>query len=593
MIQPSSLPPRHVWSYIITHLKPFRSAIFVMFWVACFWAVDLSLRPYLLKIILNLLTTGAANSVFEDLTIPVAIYLSMYFVMTSSFRLYGYFVELKMIPRLRQRIADHALNLLLDKSHTYYQNNFSGSLTNKVNDLTRSVPDIIQIVIDRFFSHLLALFVAIGALWMVDVRFAVFMLIWAGVFTSVATIISKRLTTLSDDWSERGSHITGRITDVLSNILSVRLFTAKEQEKQNLHETFEGAVQAEQKLQWSYFWMWFFYGYSFFILQILNFYFLMKGRQEGWITVGDFALVLVINLSIIDFMWQVAREFSEFSKLYGQITQALRAILAETEVQDKPNATELIIKQGEIQFSNVRFHYQRAEPLFQKKSVTIKAGQKVGLVGYSGGGKSTFVNLILRLYDITDGQILIDGQDIRTVTQESLRQHIAMIPQDPFLFHRTLMENIRYGRRSASDAEVIESAKRAHAHEFINNLPDGYQSMVGERGVKLSGGQRQRIAIARAILKNAPILILDEATSQLDSLTESEIQASLWELMQDKTTIVIAHRLSTLLHMDRILVFDQGKIIEDGPHAALIEKGGLFKTLWNAQVGGFLPDHKP
>jgi ATP-binding cassette subfamily B protein len=232
------------------------------------------------------------------------------------------------------------------------------------------------------------------------------------------------------------------------------------------------------------------------------------------------------------------------------------------------------------------------------------------LVGYSGGGKSTFVNLILRLYDITDGAILIDGQDIRDVTQDSLRASIAMIPQDPSLFHRSLMDNIRYGRIDATDEEVISAAKKAHAHEFIEKLSQGYDSLVGERGVKLSGGQRQRISIARAILKNAPILILDEATSQLDSVTESIIQESLWELMNSrfetslsavalrakgdgeggKTVLVIAHRLSTLLHMDRIIVFDQGVIMEDGTHAELLANNGLYRNLWDAQVGGFLGD---
>jgi len=198
--------------------------------------------------------------------------------------------------------------------------------------------------------------------------------------------------------------------------------------------------------------------------------------------------------------------------------------------------------------------------------------------------------LILRLYDVTNGSIIIDGQDIRDVSQDSLHKNIAMIPQDPSLFHRSLMDNIRYGRIDATDEEVIEAAKKAHAHEFIKMLPQGYDSLVGERGVKLSGGQRQRIAISRAILKDAPILILDEATSQLDSVTESLIQDSLWELMQDKTTIVIAHRLSTLLHMNRVLVFDQGKIVEEGSPDELLAKGGLYKKLWDAQVGGFLGD---
>lgn len=245
-----------------------------------------------------------------------------------------------------------------------------------------------------------------------------------------------------------------------------------------------------------------------------------------------------------------------------------------------------------IEFDNVSFGYNDNSYLFKHKCLTIDSGQKVGLVGYSGSGKSTFVNLILRLYDIQSGEILIDGQNISDVTQDSLRSNIGMIPQDPSLFHRSLMENIRYGKIGASDEEVILAAKRAHAHEFIMNTEHGYDSLVGERGIKLSGGQRQRIAIARAILKDAPILILDEATSSLDSVTESAIQESLNKLMQNKTTVVIAHRLSTLIKMDRILVFDKGKIIQDGTHTKLLAEDSLYKTLWNAQIGGFIGDKK-
>jgi ATP-binding cassette subfamily B protein len=270
----------------------------------------------------------------------------------------------------------------------------------------------------------------------------------------------------------------------------------------------------------------------------------------------------------------------------------LNAVLNTSETKDIPGATKLIVSNGRICFDNVHFKYANAAHLFEYKSVVIESGQKVGLVGYSGGGKTTFVNLILRLHDVDAGIISIDNQNINAVTQDSLHKAIGMIPQDPSLFHRTLMENIRYGNINATDKEVIEAAIKAHAHEFISKLMDGYQSPVGERGVKLSGGQRQRIAIARAILKNAPILILDEATSQLDSVTENLIQESLTELMQNKTTIVIAHRLSTLLNMDRILVFDQGQIVEDGAHRELISKNGLYKILWDAQVGGFLPDKK-
>ena len=338
-----------------------------------------------------------------------------------------------------------------------------------------------------------------------------------------------------------------------------------------------------------HFYLWLILGSSFVIVMVINFYYLITGYNSGSITVGDFALVTTITVALVDRLWELAHNFTQFSKNFGRITQGLRDILVVPEIQDKQDASNLIVSRGEIKFQNVMFNYKDTSALFEDKSIIIPSGQKVGLVGYSGSGKSTFVNLILRMYDINSGQILIDDQNIAEVTQDSLRGNIGMIPQDPTLFHRTLMDNIRYGKIDATDEEVIEAAKKAHAHAFITALPLGYQALVGERGVKLSGGQRQRIAIARAILKNAPILMLDEATSQLDSVTEVDIQDSLWHLMQGKTTLVIAHRLSTLLHMDRIIVFDRGKIMEDGTHKELIKKGGLYKTLWDAQVGGFLP----
>ena len=583
---------RQVWSYIFTTIKPFSLSILSMFLAVFAYSMSVTLNPYLLKVILNRVAQGSSNTIFSYLAAPIAAYLGICFLLIVTYRLYNYLVSIEMIPRMREKIARHCFELLLNKNYSYFQNNFSGSLTSKINDLTSSVPDFIQVVIDRLFRHILTIGIATVVLWQVNIRFALFMLVSNIVGISVVLLRRKTLTYLGDNWSEFGSIITGKIVDVLSNILSVRLFTARNVEKQSLTQTLRGAVNAEQKMQWAYLWVWLWYSVCAVILQVLNFYFLCKGRQEGWITVGDFALVLSINFSILEFMWFIAEDIARFSTLYGCITQALRAILEKPEIEDKRGARELLVSQGNITFQDVTFQYKGTESLFQHKTVTIEAGQKVGLVGYSGGGKSTFVNLILRLYEVTDGHIFIDGQDIREVTQDSLRNNIAMIPQDPSLFHRSLMDNIRYGRINATDQEAIEAAKKAHADEFIAKLPSGYDSLVGERGVKLSGGQRQRIAIARAILKNAPILILDEATSQLDSVTESYIQESLWELMQNKTTIVIAHRLSTLLHMDRILVFDQGKIVEDGTHSELLALGGLYKTLWDAQVGGFLPDKK-
>jgi ATP-binding cassette subfamily B protein len=289
-------------------------------------------------------------------------------------------------------------------------------------------------------------------------------------------------------------------------------------------------------------------------------------------------------------LWYLASQFVTFAEELGKCKQALTIISALHDIRDEPNAQALEVTKGDIEFDDVTFHYDEGAHLFNNKNVLIQSGQKVGLVGLSGSGKSTFVNLILRLFDVESGKIRIDGQDIRKVTQESLREHIAMIPQDVSLFHRTLLENIRYGRTDATDEEVIQASKQAHCHEFISQLTEGYNALVGERGIKLSGGQRQRIAIARALLKNAPILILDEATSALDSLTEKLIQDSLHTLMQGRTTIVIAHRLSTLSEMDRILVFDNGQIVEDGTHADLIRAKGHYSRMWAMQAGGFLPE---
>lgn len=287
------------------------------------------------------------------------------------------------------------------------------------------------------------------------------------------------------------------MVDTFSNIISVRLFANKAWEKLSFQSSYSEAVKAEQKFQWLSMSTFALYGCLFLVMQILNLYFLIKGRQQGIMTVGDFAFVMTVNITIGNSLWIIGQDFSQFSKSWGKITQALRATTSIPDIKDEPNATTLIAHEGKIIFEKVHFHYKDSEPIFHNKSITIHPGQKVGIVGYSGAGKSTFVNLILRLYDVTFGRILIDGQDIRYVTQDSLHENIVMIPQDPSLFHRTLKENIRYGNINASDDEVIEAAKHAHAHEFIEELPQGYNSLVGERGVKLSGGQRQHIAIAR------------------------------------------------------------------------------------------------
>ena len=561
------------------------------FIIGLFWAIDLSLRPYILKIILDKIPGLTPDTVIQELSIPAIFYVSMSLLIITVSR-FSDFIWLKLNPPLKRHVGDTLMKRMMGHSQTLFQDHFAGNLANKINDVMDGIPSLLKLSINHFFTLFLALLIAIFTVWTINYKFSVLLALWLIIFIVSSLFFAIRAKKLCTKSAEVRSTVIGQIVDILSNITSVHLFSAKKAESKKFRIHLDEYVVVVQRRDWLFLIMFAFQGLSFVIYQAIGFILLIRGFKDGTVSAGDFVLLLTLNIMIIDSLFYLSIDMLNFSGYVGHITQGLRVALAPFEIKDRLNAETLRVTKGEITFDKVTFHYKGTKPLFKNLSVVIDAGQKVGLVGYSGSGKTTFVNLILRLYDITAGNIIIDGHVIQNVTQRSLRASIGMVPQEPSLFHRTLMENIRYGRAGATDQEIIEAAKPARAHDFIEKQPSGYESLVGERGIKLSGGQRQRIAIARAILKNAPILILDEATSQLDSVTEHDIQESLWDLMQDKTTMVIAHRLSTLLRMDRILVFDQGNIVEDGTHDELLAHKGLYKTLWDAQVGGFLPDKK-
>ncbi|MBA3536013.1 MAG: ABC transporter ATP-binding protein [Tatlockia sp.] len=581
----------NLWSFIWHFLKPYKSGVFAFIAIATlagFWS---PFNSILIKLMINTLVSSPADPA-SALAWP-AILLVMNFIVFDNFtwRAIGY-LNYKYEPLIKNQIISRTFEEVLGSSQQFFHDSLSGRISNQINTLADNIERILHRITADFIRGASLLVIAFISMYMVNPTFFYTLALWFLTFSSFSISMSKYLVYLSDNHTESESMTAGEMVDSISNASNVRIFSRRFYEVSRLENSLHLIKEKFQKKELFLVMLHSVQGLLIAIMLGFMVYFLIHLYGRHLISVGDFALILGLGMEVAHISWYTMSQIDEFNQAVGKCKQSLSSLIVPQELSDKEDAADLDLCKGEIVFSKVKFNYQGTETLFQNKSVRIEAGQKVGLVGYSGSGKSTFVNLILRLYDVNAGQILIDGQDIRSLKQDSLRANITMIPQEPSLFHRSLMENIRYGRIEASDEEVIDAARKSHAHEFINKLPLSYDSPVGERGIKLSGGQRQRIAIARAILKNAPILILDEATSQLDSVTETNIQDSLWELMQRKTTLVIAHRLSTLLHMDRILVFDAGHIVEDGSHSELLKGDGLYKTLWNAQVGGFLPDKK-
>lgn len=579
------------WTFFFESIKPYWKFITGQIIVAIIWSIDFVLRPYLIKRIVDLMPDVLISGSVESLTRPIVLYICLTFFVFLTLRFYEWIV-LTFHPNLIKRIGVMLMTNLMNKSHRFFQNQFSGSLANKVNDVASGVSDILDALIDQFLSSIVTLALAIWSVHTVNPKFSIALVLWIVVFLSFSLKFSGKASKLSKNSAQKRSDIVGLIVDVLTNMFSVRVFVTKNHEINTLESIYQRFVHSYQNRDWFFMKMHTAQEISFIIYQILCFLWLIQGMKLKTITPGDFVLIMMLNIAIINTLHSLSHNIRNFAEAFGNTIQGLQTIFIDAENENlllAKNDRRFNINKGEIRFVSTSFAYPMSDEIFNKLSITIPSGQKIGLVGYSGSGKTTFINLILGFFETSGGQILIDNQDIGQIPKELLRQNVGIIPQDIALFNRSLMENIRYGRTYASDEEVIAASKKAKAHEFISSLPEGYNSLVGERGVKLSGGERQRIAIARAILKNAPILLLDEATNQLDSITENKIQKSLTNLMQGKTAIIIAHRLSTLLHLDRILVFDKGKIVQDGKHNDLIKRPGLYKTLWDTQSHGFLP----
>lgn len=556
------------------------------------WSIDQTIFPLFFGHIIDGFTTysGDKSAVWEAIKWPVIGAISLWVGIEINFRI-GEVLIANTFPILEKQTRMYLFSHIQDQSQSFFSSRFAGNIATKISDLVDNVDHIVFMLVVLYIPVVLAIIIATVIFYLVNPFFAVLLGGWALIHIALTLKTASKCADYSQDHAEARSTLNGRIVDSITNFFAVKSFANKAYEMK-----YAGVIQEQEQALFKKMLMYImkvrailgvagFLGAGLFI----NIYAYWLWLND-MITVGEIVIIFNTTWNLLGMLWSATLEIPNLFKEVGIVRQALQLVQEPIGLQDAPNAKALKVTKGGIEFQKVHFQYGQTTPLFTEKSIKIHPGEKVGLVGFSGSGKTTFVNLIMRFYDIQSGQILIDHQNIADVTQESLRKSISLIPQDPSLFHRSLMDNIRYGRPDAEDWEVIDAAKKAHAHDFIMALGEQYDTLVGERGIKLSGGQRQRIAIARAILKDAPILILDEATSALDSQTEKDIQDSLSQLMENRTTLVIAHRLSTLLHMDRLLIFDKGVIIEAGTHKELIEKKGVYQKLWRSQVGGFLPD---
>lgn len=565
---------------------------FFIFFIDCFtWSLDALLWPYILHVVIDLFTRyeGDRMAAWGALRAPMIGGVCLVLYVETASRTMGFLLS-KGIPRLGADIRMAMFDHIQHHSPHYFNERFSGALANKISDMAAQVE---QIILQLFWPIVPALSTCIlGSffLWRINPQFTWILLVWVAIHLIVCLKFTRPVDAYEHRHGEARSTLMGKIVDSLTNNFAVNLFYRFRYERLGIAPFQKAEMETHSLARRYVVKMQCYLSLFYFIAMVVGvFGSLIFLWTRGHISTGQVVQVFTTMWSIAMILWTLGLALPNLFQSFGIAKQAYLVMRDPQDLGDREGAKALKVARGEIVFDNVSFHYGHNK-LFQNKHVQIGGGEKIGLVGFTGAGKSTFINLILRFYPLHHGKILIDQQDIAKITLESLRQQIALIPQDPILFHRTLRENICYGKPEASEEEIIQASKMAHCHDFIQNLPNGYEAKVGERGTKLSGGEKQRIAIARAILVDAPILILDEATSSLDSMTERYIQESLEKLMQNRTTLVIAHRLSTLSRMDRLLVFDKGKIVEEGSHPDLLAKAGLYAKMWNMQVGGFLPE---
>ena len=544
--------------------------------------------PLLMRRFFNLLGMGiSAPSVEHALVITLGL-IACTWLLDLLFSNLSSISNQRFEADVMERLYEGSFGYLMRHSYNFFTSNFTGTLVHKVGKFSRAFETLFDTIVTQFFPTFLFIAGATVILFIRNHTLGLVLAVWEALFLFLQIYLSRKRQPIRAMRAEADSKMTGNLSDAISNQSTVSLYAGTSFEV-NL---FKNLVQVWRKATLR---SWYsdqrnqaFIGLLMNILQVGVMFMAVIFWTRGQLTLGDFYLIQSYLLGTFNRLANINYTLRRFYDAYTDAAEMVMILETPHEISDKPKAKKLAVQTGAIEFKKVYFRFNFETEILRNFNLSVTGGQKVALVGPSGAGKSTITKLLLRMYDITSGEISIDNQSISEITQDSLRRSISFVPQEPILFHRTLMENIRYGRQNSTNEEVLEAAKKANCHDFISALPLGYETLVGERGIKLSGGERQRVAIARAILKNAPILVLDEATSSLDSQSEMLIQQALDILMEGKTVMVIAHRLSTIMKMDRIVVLDDGEIVADGTHSELLSQGGLYAHLWDIQAGGFI-----
>ena len=550
------------------------------------------IAPLYMRTIFNTLASGIPGIATLHLLIQTIGIITTIWIVRLGARRLQYRSVTRISGHVMADLFSTTFAYLIRHSHNFFISHFAGSLTHKVLKFARGFEIIFDSIVMDFFPTALFVIGAISILFYRNHVLGTILGVWSVVFIVFQIYASRLRQPLRIARSEADTKTTATLADAISNQNTITLFSGEVHEGR-LFDAVVGLWKKAALRSWlADDVIWGVMGLFTIGVEVALLYGASVFWSRGQFTVGDFVLIQLYLLSTFDRLVNINRQLRGFYDAYADASEMVAILNEPHEIADMARAPSLSVSHGVINFSSVGFHFQSERPILGNLNLTIAGGEKVALVGPSGAGKSTITKLLLRLYEVTSGAIEIDGQNVAHVSQTSLREQIAFVPQEPILFHRSLMENIRYGRRDATDEEVFDAARKAHCHEFILGLREGYSTLVGERGLRLSGGERQRVAIARAILKNAPILVLDEATSSLDSESESLIQDSLKVLMQGKTVLVIAHRLSTIMNMDRIIVLEGGSVVADGTHEALLKEDGLYQKLWSIQAGGFISDEE-